>query len=531
MSQDEGRNESIALVRRPIGACLPPKIRFFGKRYQYRAAHQVAMVPQLRSSAVGTLVWPLAVDRKMHGRKRYQAILFVMSALAMAGSAVAVTVVLGHGKGVSTVIHTLKLLTLLLVLSLMEVGVDAAMDVAGDPRFIVARRFTGRPAIVVVNGLIAATGSTMHYFATTAARTPLPLQGGITLVSSLGLALAKIKFLKFNRPLPIYSSRVDMTAEEAADVRTFWVNYGGACVCFITAFGLNVADSLISGSKKTGSLTWYALLYFGGTVLIFTAMLQMDAKISKAERHAALSHRRSTLPSKFQLIRQGCSFAAQKTVWRTVFVSLFIPLSALPGVDPSGTLTAETVSDSFSVVLGFENPFVALFFLSTCILLVIEPLLSAEDSNLFAASANVSSALIVAVAWIPSLTLKTAGYSPTWYLAGPALVLVVIGSYFVSNFSSVIQRYHHGEIIFAPNTEAANALAKREMGESLDDVGAHIRPPVRCPSRSVIFGGNDSFFNSPSRTPHNRSFGNMTRRYTEADEGTPMLERASDRYT
>jgi hypothetical protein len=430
----------------------------------------------LRSTSEGGL--RMAID--WTADRRFQAVTFVAYTICGAAVTVLANAVMNSPLMISSaaVVGTGALIFLVMVS--MEVGLDWVMDLSGETRLIAARRFTGRPRDLVVNACLTGFGIVMVSYSMKATRTPLPLQVTIQLLSNLVVAPAKIVTVSFQRTFHIFGG--SCSHQELLDVRDFWINLLLASAAFITATALTLVDRVYVAGAKSGSIQLpFVLAYSIGSMLMTAAQIHADATLSKAAHQAAWLHRRSTRPSTIEQLRQGLSFGCSKQLWRCVACIPMLWLSvAVPGLDTADTpVTLWSTRRTLAKVFSFHDSVLLLFIAASALQAALEPLMNAQDASLTGAAQNTQSAILIVAAWIPQLTLWTAGYSPSVILTVPALVLVLYGSIPLARYSEIVQRYQHGAIARAGDEETALEMAEASRPGSSWDLGGPLDvPPI-----------------------------------------------------
>jgi len=422
----------------------------------------------------------------MGTRAHFQAACFTLQTIFGGLVTIFANMVMNTGSMVSAASVVASSLLTLVCMGLLELVLDVAMDAAGEPRLVAVRRFTGRPRDVVANALLTGSGIVLISYSLRTDRTPLPLQVMIQLLMNLLITPAKVALVNFDYYLPLFSwlrtPSFEVSAQARLDARRFWTQYAMASTAFIAAtlltsidrnnalaasemshshYGELVSDGASASSDVKTSV--FTVIYSLGVFLMSLAQIHADATLSGAEKIAAQLTRRSTQPSKLELMKQGLNFGTTKQFWRFAVALLMLPASLhIPGLDTASVDVNETsIRHTFFAIFSLQSASVVGFVIVLTLQAFLEPLINAEDASLNAASQNTQSVLLIALAWVPSLTNVTAGYRPSVYLTLPALLLVGLGSVPLGHFSAIVQRYHHGEIATAPDEEAALRLVEK----------------------------------------------------------------------
>ena len=327
----------------------------------------------------------------MGTRAHFQVACFVLQTVFGGLVTIFANLVMNTGSMVSAASVVASSLLTLLCMGLLELVLDVAMDIAGEPRLVAVRRFTGRPRDVITNALLTGSGIVLISYSLRTDRTPLPLQVMIQLLMNLLIAPAKVAFVNFQADLPLFAwlrsakaRRADRDAPHvisaSRDAREFWKQYLLASAAFVGATVLTSVDrtrAAAANSHQAADVTWgpreptgtvtslFALVYTLGVLLMSLAQIHADATLSGAEQIAAQLTRRSTQPSRLELIKQGLNFGTTKQFWRFVVALLMLPASLnVPGLDTASvSVNEESIRQTFFAIFSLQSAAVISFVL------------------------------------------------------------------------------------------------------------------------------------------------------------------------
>lgn len=238
-------------------------------------------------------------------------------------------------------------------------------------------------------------------FGGSSSRTPLTLQMSSSLL--VNLLAPFYKLWMFGIPL-----------KQLRGIRPYFV----ACILYITAFALTLADKL--HNVASGRLSGFSLLFMLGVFFGMTYNVHQDYMI----RH--IDHKQMTLLENF---KSATSILRRQLVWLFIFSWIGVILAYIPGFDQAGVPTRESFEAAWAEFLPFGNVYMNLFNLGYIIDFIASIFMNKYDSSFNMLTGNVSAVLSLWTGWVASIRNETVGYFPDIALTVTAMVLSCLAIY------------------------------------------------------------------------------------------------------
>lgn len=271
--------------------------------------------------------------------------------------------------------------------------------------------------LIAVIGLQNALGGIGILFGGSPDRTPLPLQMSF--------------FLLCNQLAPLYKvlRRYGFHPSRWRAVLTGTGKRGGlallaATTAYLIAMILVLQDNLSRNEGDSKTISPYCLFFIGGTMCIMMYNVDQDivmagSRTINIQTGEAKSHEQLSFLTHF---RRDVTTLRYQCAWLCV-AGWIGPLVSVLGGSESGDLTQEIFNRSWANLLPFSNVWINVLNGAYIVTFLGNIYINRFDSAFTMIVCNVSAVSAMWTGWVPSLMLRTVGFSPNYGKTISAMIL------------------------------------------------------------------------------------------------------------